>query len=986
LSIRTAVLRRRGASDAPPAETVAFAAREQWLLAVCCVAQFMVILDLSIVNVALPSIQSSLGFSSVDLQWVVDAYAIVFAGFLMLGGRATDHFGQRRTLVAALIGFSIASLVGGLAPDQTTLIAARAAQGLCGALMAAGSLAAITSTFAAGPARHRAVALWGAMNGAGGAAGAFFGGLITQELGWRWVLLINPPIGLAAAAGAYVFVRDRRSDGAKPPFDLAGAFSLTAGLVVLVWGIVNAGYLGWLDALALGPIVLGVALLGLFVLIETRFASAPLVPLQALTGPVRIANVVVLLFSASLFPMWYVTSLYLQQVLGHSPLATGLVFLPMALTIMLTARRTGGLVGRYGARPVLGGGLVLMTGGMLLFARIGSSGSAFWYVVLPGILVALGIGLSVVASTIAAVQGSRPEQAGLASGLVNTSRQIGGALGIALLISLASERTSNLIGGNVGVSDALTSGFRLAYLIGAGLCIAAAAVAFTRLPKPAERRSPRRFRIELVAVLACFAALDLAFAGGPGAPIGAYTTKSTWSFVSAPSLHPPKIVATTPTQDAELSPGYIMLANFYDLSNGPMAGQSGPLVLDSQLQPVWFRPLSKDVVASNLSVQTVDGRPALAWWQGTITNTGQTESGEYVVVDDHYRQIATLKGVDGWILTLHSLEVRGDDAWVTANKNVPMNLTKYGGAKNGALVDSAVQEYSLKTGKLLASWDALDHIPLADSHTPPPPNGFPWDAYHVNSIDLEANGTFVTSMRDTWAAYDVDERTGTIEWTLGGKHSSFSFGPNAAFSWQHDVTVNGSEATLFDDACCEITGADTYLAPDGPSRGLVLHLDTAAKKATLARQYTHAATLEAAYMGSLQTLADGNVFIGWGAEPYFSEYSRSGKVLLDAAFPSPDLSYRARLQPWSGTPSSPPLAAVRSEGGKTTVYASWNGSTALAAWRVLAGPSATSLKPVTAAPKAGFETAISVPGGSAVYEVQALDGNGGVIGTSKPVG
>src|SRR5581483_11674023 len=455
----------RARADAAPSE-VSFDTRQRWLLAVCCISQFMVILDLSIVNVALPSIQNSLGFSSIDLQWVVDAYAIVFAGFLMLGGRATDHFGQRRTLVFALGGFAIASLIGGAAPDQITLIAARALQGLSGALMAAGSLAAITSSFEQGPARHRAIGLWGAMNGAGGAAGAFFGGLITQELGWRWVLLINPPIGLAAAAGAWLFVVDRKSERAAK-FDLAGALTLTGGLIVLVYGIVNAGYLGWLSALSLVPMIAGVVLLALFVLVELRF-------------------------SAALFPMWYVSSLYLQQVLARSPLDAGLAFLPMALTIMLTARRTGALVGRYGARPVLGGGLLLMTCGMLLLARIGSSGSAVWYVVLPGLLIALGIGVSVVTSTIAAVQGASPERAGLASGLVNTSRQVGGAIGIAVLISIASARTSHLIGD--------------------GLCAAAAVIALTKLPAPSAEQSARaRLRLPVLgaAIVAVFLVVDV---------------------------------------------------------------------------------------------------------------------------------------------------------------------------------------------------------------------------------------------------------------------------------------------------------------------------------------------------------------------------------------------------------------------------------------------------------------------------------------------
>ncbi len=366
MSLRVAGASPRSHVDAPPTEEVDSDERLNWLLAVCCIAQFLVILDLSIVNVALPSIQSSLRFSSIDLQWVVDAYAITFAGFLMLGGRATDQFGARRTLVAALSGFALASLVGGLAGDRQVLIGARAFQGLSGAFMAAGSLAAITSFFPQGPARHRAIGLWGAMNGAGGAAGTFFGGLITQELGWRWILLINPPIGFAAAIGAYAVVSDRRNARkAAARFDLAGALTLTVGLVVLVYGIVTAGYLGWRTTDALGPIVAGFALLGLFVLIEARFASSPLVPLKALTGPLRVANGIVLLFSAALFPMWYLSSLYLQQVLGLSPLDTGLVFLPMALTIMVVARRAGKLVSRFGTRSVLTGGLVMMACGLL---------------------------------------------------------------------------------------------------------------------------------------------------------------------------------------------------------------------------------------------------------------------------------------------------------------------------------------------------------------------------------------------------------------------------------------------------------------------------------------------------------------------------------------------------------------------------------------------------------------------------------------------
>src|SRR5947209_11757999 len=261
-----------------------------WILGVCCVAQFMVILDLSIVNVALPSIQSSLDFNSADLQWVVDAYAITFAGFLMLGGRVADTFGQRRTFAAALLLFGIASLAGGSASSQEMLVAARAVQGLSCAFMAAASLAIITASFPPGPKLHRAIGLWAAMNGLGGAAGVLFGGIITEALSWRWVLLINPPIGIAAALIAWKVVADRRRPENAPAFDLAGALTLTLGQMVLVYGVVQAGLRGWSAPEALGPILGGLGLLGVFCLIETRFASAPLVPFRQLTKPLRDAT------------------------------------------------------------------------------------------------------------------------------------------------------------------------------------------------------------------------------------------------------------------------------------------------------------------------------------------------------------------------------------------------------------------------------------------------------------------------------------------------------------------------------------------------------------------------------------------------------------------------------------------------------------------------------------------------------------------------
>jgi len=988
-------------AEPPPAEggprprlrRLAPSSRSSLILTVCCVAQFMVILDLSIVNVALPSIQSSLNFTSADLQWVVDAYAIAFAGFLMLGGRAADQLGQRRVFVAALILFSITSLVGGAAVNRQMLLVARGVQGFSCAFMAASSLAIITSSFPPGPQLHRAIGLWAAMNGAGGAAGTLFGGIITQELSWRWVLLINPPIGIATAIVAWAVVADRRRGAADQSFDLAGAVTLTLGQMVLVYGVVEAGLRGWSASLALGPILAGLALLAGFCVIETRVASRPLVPFKDLTKPLQVANTIVLLFSAALFPMWYLSSLYLQQVLGLSPLHAGLAFLPMALMIMVVARSAGKLVSRFGVRSVLTSGLLMMTAGMLLFTKIAASGSSVVYVVVPGLLTAAGIGMSIVPSTIAATQGAKQGQAGLASGLVNTSRQVGGGLGIAVLITLATSRSSHLIGAGHGELQSLTEGFRLGYFIGAGLCAAAVIVTLAFVPRTAPAHAApgtaaRRFPIGAVvaAVIAAFVVLDFAVGGSHGAPIGAYVTGDTYQYASAPGLRPPVIRTDIPTDSSKLAPGYIFMTNFYDLNHPPMVGQSGPLILDNQLQPVWFRPVPTNVVAGNLSLQVYDGKPVLAWWQGTITSTGATESGEDVIVNQHYQTIATLKATDGWVLTLHEIAIRGHDVWVTANKDIPMNLSRYGGAYNGALTDSAVQEYDLRTGKLVYSWDALKHIPLSDSRASLPTNGFPWDAYHVNSINLPGDGTFVVSMRNVWAVYQVNIASGAIEWTLGGPHSSFKIGSGADFAWQHDVVTypGTSLISMFDDHCCQITGGGTYVSPTAPSRGLVLKLNTQTHTATFDGQYSHGSNFDSDYMGSVEPLANGNVFVGWGSAPWLTEYSSSGQMLLDARLPGSDITYRAMVEPWVGLPLYPPSGAARQHAGRTTVYASWNGATQVAGWGVLGSSSTGGWTPITSAPRSGFETAIPIPRSAARYEVEAFSSRGKVIGTSQP--
>jgi len=298
-----------------------------------------------------------------------------------------------------------------------------------------------------------------------------------------------------------------------------------------------------------------------------------------------------------------------------------------------------------------------------------------------------------------------------------------------------------------------------------------------------------------------------------------------------------------------------------------------------------------------------------------------------------------------------------------------------------------VQEYNLRTGKLIRSWDALDHIPLSQSQATLPTNGFPWDAYHVNAVDLTGNGSVLVSMRNTWAAYMVDIDTGKIQWTLGGKHSSFKFGRGAEFQWQHDVALGAGghtslTVTVFDDHCCQLTGGGTSVPATGPSRGLVLELNQSTHVATLVAQYGNREGFKSEYMGDTQPLANGNTFVGWGSAPYFTEYSATGKLLLEAEFPGSDLSYRTMVGQWVGLPLSTPAGAARQAGATTTVYASWNGATQVASWRVLAGASASHLVTVSSAPRSGFETTIPAPKGYRSYRVQALDSSGKVLGVS----
>jgi EmrB/QacA subfamily drug resistance transporter len=467
------------------------------ILTLCCLAQFMVILDVSIVNVALPSIRGDLGFSATGLQWVVNAYTLSFAGFLLLGGRAADLIGKRQVFVAGLLLFALASLFGGIAQTDNQLIAARAIQGLGGAIVAPATLSILTTTFTEGAARNKALGLWGAMGGVGGATGALLGGILTQTLSWRWILLINVPIGIVVALAALrIVTRSRREAGPGRNFDLSGALTVTAGLVVLTYGIVETDTHGWGSARTLITIALGLALLATFTLIEGRLATAPLVPLRifrlrAVTG----ANLVVFCMGATAFAMWFFVSLYLQQVLGLDPIEAGLAFLPMTGMIIATAQLASRLTGRFGPGRVLAVGMGLLAVGMLGLSRVSADGSYLGDVLVPSIFAAAGIGFSFVPVTIAATAGVHGREAGLASGLVNTSRQVGGSIGLALLATLATQRTSD-VAGTVSPVEALTDGFQRAFLVGAAFAVVGAVLSVAVLMRGVPGRAPAAAQAE----------------------------------------------------------------------------------------------------------------------------------------------------------------------------------------------------------------------------------------------------------------------------------------------------------------------------------------------------------------------------------------------------------------------------------------------------------------------------------------------------------
>src|SRR5512142_758918 len=444
----------------------------------------MVILDVSVVNVALPSVRAPPHFSEPDLQCVVNAYTVTFAGFMLLGGRAADLIGRRRVFVSGLLLFGLASLAGGFAESQGTLIAARAVQGLGGAVIAPASLSILTSTFAEGSARNRAVGVWGAMGAAGGSAGVLLGGMLTEWINWRWILFINVPIGVLAAIAAERYIAEGRNPERARGFDLPGAVTATAGLSLLVLGIVRTSVTGWGSASTLAFMGGGLALLAVFVVIEGRFAKSPLMPLRIYRSrTLSAANLVVLMLGAAMFAMWFFVSLYLQQVLHFSPIQAGVSFLPMTALLATCSTMSSRMVQRFGAKQLLVTGMLLLAVGLLLFTDVSAGGSYAGNVLAPSLIVAVGMGIAFVPVTLAAVSGVAPQEAGLASGLVNTSRLFGGALGLAILATIATSTTNGDLHRHVANGAALSDGFQTAFVVAAAFALLGAIVAFVGLPR-----------------------------------------------------------------------------------------------------------------------------------------------------------------------------------------------------------------------------------------------------------------------------------------------------------------------------------------------------------------------------------------------------------------------------------------------------------------------------------------------------------------------
>jgi EmrB/QacA subfamily drug resistance transporter len=443
----------------------------KWLaLALLVAVQFMVVLDIAIVNVALPSIQTDLGFSQQNLQWVISAYALLFGGVLLLGGRLADLLGRRRLFVIGLVLFTVASLLAGLAWSEASLIGARALQGLGAAIITPAALSILTTTFAEGKERNIALGAWGGVGAFGAVAGVLLGGVLTDALSWEWIFFVNIPVGLVALGLTPLLLNESRDLTAKS-FDIPGAALVTGGLVALVFAITQANDYGWSSPETIGVFAASAALLAGFLVWESRVTD-PLMTfsifrLRTLTG----ANVAGLILGTATFSMFLMLTLYMQQVLGYSAMKTGVAYLAVAGTAIFWSFLAANLVTRIGVKPVLIVGMTMLTAGVAYFTQV-SVGGSYLGDLLPGfLLISVGLGFSFVPISIAALAGVQPSEAGLASGLINTSQQIGGALGVAVLSTIATTTTDDAVVAGDAVPVALTDGFQAAFLAGAGIAL-----------------------------------------------------------------------------------------------------------------------------------------------------------------------------------------------------------------------------------------------------------------------------------------------------------------------------------------------------------------------------------------------------------------------------------------------------------------------------------------------------------------------------------
>ena len=497
----------------------------------------------------------------------------------------------------------------------------------------------------------------------------------------------------------------------------------------------------------------------------------------------------------------------------------------------------------------------------------------------------------------------------------------------------------------------------------------------------------RTIRALVAVAICCLATIAL--------PVAASAQEEgTATFVTQPKLTPPLL--TVNRASGGQAPGFIFAAVFQNkFFTTPLIGQGGPMILDSNGRYVWLKPASKTAPDTlNLQVQRYNGKPVLTYYDGTVANTGEM-TGTWHVLNDRYREIAKFGKLDGWDPSGHEFYVTKDGhALVTGYKHIPnRDLTAKGGGPSQTLLDSGVMEYDIKTGALLRVWSADEHIPMSQGVPPASPNNpAAYDPWHINSIDVDSQGNWLVSMRNTWAIYKINPTTGAIIWTLGGNASDFAIPGDVAFAFQHDGRwrPNG-EISMFDNDCCgfipQPSGPPKAAPPihGAQSRGMQIKVDENAKTVSLVTE-NKLYDLISGTQGNRQVLANGNVMLGWGQQPFFSEFSKTGKLLLSVRFPDPDESYRVYRYAWHGHPTGKPLAAARPSGRRTRVYASWNGATDVAAWRIWAGPSSRRLKVVAKrVAKGGFETAKTIRGVSPIVKVQALSGKGKVIGTSRPV-